>query len=44
MHELSLVTSIVETVTEALDHYQKPRVLAVRLRVGALASVVPESL
>ena len=44
MHELSLVTSIVETVTEALDRYQKPRVLAVRLRVGALASVVPESL
>ena len=48
MHELSLVTSIVETVTETLatlpDASKGARVLEVRLRVGALASVIPESL
>jgi hydrogenase nickel incorporation protein HypA/HybF len=48
MHELSLVTSIVETVTETLaalpDSSKGARVLEVRLRVGALASVIPESL
>jgi hydrogenase nickel incorporation protein HypA/HybF len=44
MHELSLVTSIVESVTESLTAYPGARVLAVRLRVGALASVIPESL
>ena len=48
MHELSLVTSIVETVTETLaalpDSSRGARVLEVRLRVGALASVIPESL
>ena len=48
MHELSLVTSIVETVTETLaalpDSSKGSRVLEVRLRVGALASVIPESL
>jgi hydrogenase nickel incorporation protein HypA/HybF len=48
MHELSIVSSIVETVTETLaalpDSSRGARVLEVRLRVGALASVVPESL
>jgi hydrogenase nickel incorporation protein HypA/HybF len=44
MHELSLVTSIVETVTESLAAYPGAKVLEVRLRVGALASVIPESL
>jgi hydrogenase nickel incorporation protein HypA/HybF len=44
MHELSIVTSIVETVTESLNAYPDARVLEVRLRVGALASVIPESL
>lgn len=44
MHELSIVTSIVETVTESLASYKGARVLEVRLRVGALASVVPDSL
>jgi hydrogenase nickel incorporation protein HypA/HybF len=48
MHELSLVTSIVESVTESLaalpDLSRGARVLEVRLRVGALASVVVESL
>jgi hydrogenase nickel incorporation protein HypA/HybF len=48
MHELSIVSSIVETVTETLaalpDSSRGARVLEVRLRVGALASVIPESL
>jgi hydrogenase nickel incorporation protein HypA/HybF len=48
MHELSIVASIVDTVTEtvaALPHTSKgARVLEVRLRVGALASVVEDSL
>jgi hydrogenase nickel incorporation protein HypA/HybF len=44
MHELSIVTSIVETVTETLNSYPGTRVLEVRLRVGVLASVIPESL
>ncbi|MGA9126542.1 MAG: hydrogenase maturation nickel metallochaperone HypA [Terracidiphilus sp.] len=44
MHELSLVTSIVETVTESLAAYPGARVKEVRLRVGVLASVIPESL
>ena len=44
MHELSIVSSIVDTVTESLAAYPGARVLEVRLRVGALASVVVESL
>ena len=48
MHELSIVSSIVETVTETLaalpDAQKGARVLEVRLRVGVLASVIPESL
>jgi hydrogenase nickel incorporation protein HypA/HybF len=44
MHELSIMTSVVETVTESLTAYPGARVTEVRLRVGALASVVPESL
>ncbi len=44
MHELSIVTSVVESVTESLAAYPGARVLVLRLRVGALASVVRESL
>jgi hydrogenase nickel incorporation protein HypA/HybF len=44
MHELSLVTSIVESVSETLNAYPGARVLEVRLRVGALAAVVEDSL
>jgi len=44
MHELSIVSSVVESVTESLAAYPGARVLEVRLRVGALASVVVESL
>jgi hydrogenase nickel incorporation protein HypA/HybF len=44
MHELSIVSSIVESVTESLKAYPGARVLEVRLRVGALAAVVEDSL
>jgi hydrogenase nickel incorporation protein HypA/HybF len=44
MHELSIVSSIVDSVTESLQKYPGARVIEVRLRVGALASVVEESL
>jgi hydrogenase nickel incorporation protein HypA/HybF len=44
MHELSIVSSIVDTVTESVAAYPGARVKEVRLRVGALASVIEESL
>jgi len=44
MHELSIASSIVETVTESAAAYPGSRVKEVRLRVGALASVVEDSL
>ena len=44
MHELSIVSSVVDTVTESLAAYPGARVKDVRLRVGALASVGRESL
>jgi hydrogenase nickel incorporation protein HypA/HybF len=48
MHELSIVASVVDTVTEALatlpEAAKDARVLEVRLRIGALASVVVDSL
>ena len=44
MHELSIISSIVETVTEKLADYPGARATQVRLRVGALASVIEDSL
>lgn len=44
MHELSIAASVVEAVTEAAEAYPGARVRSVRLRVGALAAVVEESL
>ena len=44
MHELSIISSVVESVTESAAAYPGARVLEVRLRVGALASVVVDSL
>jgi hydrogenase nickel incorporation protein HypA/HybF len=44
MHELSIVASVVDSVTESAATYPGARVLEVRLRVGALASVVVDSL
>jgi hydrogenase nickel incorporation protein HypA/HybF len=44
MHELSIVASIVDTVTESAAAYPGARVKEVRLRVGALAAVIEDSL
>ncbi|HKF47526.1 MAG TPA: hydrogenase maturation nickel metallochaperone HypA [Terracidiphilus sp.] len=44
MHELSIVASVVDAVTESLGEYPGARVVEVRLRVGALAAVVEDSL
>ncbi len=44
MHELSIASSIVEAVIESAAAYPGARVKEVRLRVGALASVVEDSL
>jgi hydrogenase nickel incorporation protein HypA/HybF len=44
MHELSIAASIVDAVTETAAAYPGSRVTAVRLRVGALAAVVEDSL
>ncbi len=44
MHELSIAASIVDAVTESASKYPGARVKEVRLRVGALASVVEDSL
>jgi hydrogenase nickel incorporation protein HypA/HybF len=44
MHELSIVSSVVDSVIESLEKYPGARVLEVRLRVGALAAVVGDSL
>lgn len=44
MHELSIASSIVDAVTESAAAYPGARVEEVRLRVGALASVIEDSL
>lgn len=44
MHELSIVSGIVDTVTESLAGYPGARVTKVRLRIGALAAIEEESL
>ena len=44
MHELSIISSVVDSVIEALEAYPGARVTEVRLRVGALAAVVEDSL
>jgi hydrogenase nickel incorporation protein HypA/HybF len=44
MHELSIVSSVVESVADALKNYPGARVIEVRLRVGSLAAVVEDSL
>src|SRR5208283_2464036 len=44
MHELSIVESVVEAVTETAARYPGARVNSVKLRVGVLSAVVKESL
>jgi hydrogenase nickel incorporation protein HypA/HybF len=44
VHELSIVSSIVDSVIQTLESYPGAKVKEVRLRIGALASVVEDSL
>jgi hydrogenase nickel incorporation protein HypA/HybF len=44
MHELSIISSVVDSVMETLESYPGARVMEVRLRVGVLAAVVEDSL
>jgi hydrogenase nickel incorporation protein HypA/HybF len=44
MHELSIISSVVESVVESLEKYPGAQVIEVRLKVGALASVIEDSL
>jgi hydrogenase nickel incorporation protein HypA/HybF len=44
MHELSIATSIVETVTMEMQRRNLPRLEKIALRIGALSSVDPEAL
>jgi hydrogenase nickel incorporation protein HypA/HybF len=44
MHELSIVSSVVDLVIESLEKHPGARVVEVRLRLGALAAAVEDSL
>lgn len=44
MHELSIVSGIVDAVIDSLRDYPGAQVKEVRLRIGALAAVVEDSL
>jgi len=44
VHELSIVSSIIDSVITTLEAYPGASVREVRLRIGALASVVEDSL
>jgi hydrogenase nickel incorporation protein HypA/HybF len=44
MHELSLATAIVATVTQEIQRQRLPPVQVIAVRLGALSSVDPEAL
>jgi len=44
MHELSIVSSIVDSVTESVSAYPGARVVEVRLKIGELSAVIEDSL
>ncbi|MDZ7292026.1 MAG: hydrogenase maturation nickel metallochaperone HypA [candidate division KSB1 bacterium] len=44
MHELSIATSIVETVLQEIQRQNLPPVQTIAVRIGALSSVDPEAL
>ena len=44
MHELSVAQSIVEIIEQHVPESEWERVAAVRLKVGAIAGVIPDSL
>lgn len=44
MHELSIATSIVDTVLQEIERKNLPPVQTIAVRIGALSSVDPEAL
>ncbi|MDZ7363260.1 MAG: hydrogenase maturation nickel metallochaperone HypA [candidate division KSB1 bacterium] len=44
MHELSIASAIVDTVTQEIKRQNLPPVQTIVVRIGALSSVVPEAL
>jgi len=44
MHELSIATSLLSLIDEELKKRQLEKLLAVRVRHGALANIVPEAM
>jgi hydrogenase nickel incorporation protein HypA/HybF len=44
MHELSVAQNIVEIIQQHVPESELERVAAVRLKIGAIAGIVPESL
>ena len=44
MHELSVAQNIVEIIQQHVPESELKRVAAVRLKIGAIAGIVPESL
>ena len=44
MHELSIAQNIVEIIQQYVPESERGRVTAVRLKIGAVAGIVPESL
>jgi hydrogenase nickel incorporation protein HypA/HybF len=44
MHELTLAESIVNTVKKAIQDRQEAKVLLVRVKIGELSEIVPDSL
>ena len=44
MHELSVAQNIVEIIQQHIPESELERVIAVRLKIGAAAGIVPDSL
>ena len=44
MHELSIALSLVDAIAEELPNLGSVRVIAARVRIGALSGVAPEAL
>ena len=44
MHELSIAQSILDIITEEMQKHHVERIVSVRLKIGELSAVVPESL
>jgi len=44
MHELSIAQNILDIITEEMQKHHVERVVSVRLKIGEMSAVVPESL